>query len=54
MLVIRIELSDVFNKLLDRNGFHVIWKKKIIPRVTRSMFRKQMTPKKQILRKINI
>lgn len=34
VLVIRIELTDVFNKLFDRNGFHVICRNKIIFRVT--------------------
>ena len=34
VLVIRIELTNVFNKLFDRNGFHVICRNKIISRVT--------------------
>lgn len=34
LLVIRIELPDVFNKLFDRNGFHVICRNKMILRVT--------------------
>lgn len=38
MLVIRIELTDVFHKLFDRNGFHVICRNKMIFRVTQNMF----------------
>lgn len=53
MLVIRIELTDVFHKLFDRNGFHVICRNKMILRVIQNMFIK-MTMKKQILHKINI
>lgn len=33
MLVIRVELTDVFNKLLDWNCFHIICRKKEIFRV---------------------
>lgn len=36
MLVIRIELTNVFNKLFDRNGFHVICGNKTIFRVTKN------------------
>lgn len=37
MLVIRIELTNVFNKLFDRNGFHVICGDKMTFRVTQNI-----------------
>lgn len=43
LLVIRIELTDVFNKLFDRNGFHVICGNKMILRVTQNTSIKQVT-----------
>lgn len=42
MLVIRIELTNVFNKLFDRNGFHVICRNKIIFGVTQNTSIKQV------------
>lgn len=43
MLVIRIELTNVFNKLFDRNGFHVICGNKMIFRITKNSSIKQIT-----------
>jgi hypothetical protein len=48
MLAIGIELTDVFTKLFDRNGFHVIWRNEIILRVTQNTLIKQMAFRKQM------
>lgn len=44
MLVIRVELSDVFHELFDRKGFHVICGKETVFRVTQDTSIKQATP----------
>lgn len=43
MLVIRIEFTNVFHKLFDRNGFHVIWGNKMVFKVTRNASVQYMT-----------
>lgn len=43
MLVIRIELTNVFHKLFDRNGFHVICGNKMVFRVTQNTSTEQVT-----------
>lgn len=46
MLVIRIQLTDVFNELLDWNCFHIICRKKDIFRVAICLIQKTSGKKK--------